>query len=50
MESVAPMLIGDKIPPIHAELLRVNFGEVNDAMVAAYRDGHHNGRKQAGLA
>ena len=49
-ESFAPMLIGDSIPPIHAELLRENFGEVTETITAAYRDGHHAGRKQVGAA
>ena len=48
--STAPMVIGDTIPPTDAALLRENFGEVTETITAAYRDGHHAGRKQVGAA
>jgi hypothetical protein len=49
-ESFAPMLIGDPIPPIHTGLLRAHYGDITETLMAAYRDGHHSGRKQAGAA
>lgn len=49
-ESSAPMVIGDPIPPVDSALLRETFGNVTESLAAAYRDGHHSGRKQAGAA
>lgn len=40
-----PMMLGDLMPGLDADMLRETFGEVTDLQEAAYRDGFNGARR-----